>query len=79
MATFLTWDSVWPSAQLTRWGCPVTRVVSMGRRNTQLGLTLHQKQKLKALARLDQPERYPGLGFGRVSQTDRFFRGIGIR
>jgi hypothetical protein len=32
----------------------------MGRRNTQLGPTLHQKQKLKALARLDQPERYPG-------------------
>jgi hypothetical protein len=35
-------------------------VVSMGRRNTQLEPTLHSKQKLKSLAGLDQPERYPG-------------------
>jgi hypothetical protein len=40
--------------------CPFDAVVSMGRRNTQLEPTWHWKQKLKALARLDQPERYPG-------------------
>jgi hypothetical protein len=32
----------------------------MGRRNTQLELTLHWKQKLNSLARLDKPEQYPG-------------------
>jgi len=40
--------------------CPVTRVVSIGRRNTKLEPTLHRKQKLESVARLDQPERYPG-------------------
>jgi len=32
----------------------------MGRRNTQLDSPGIGKQRLKSLARLDQPERYPG-------------------
>jgi hypothetical protein len=33
----------------------INAAVSMGRRNTQLELTLHGKQKLRPLARLDRP------------------------
>jgi len=44
----------------------------MGRRNTQLEPALNWKQKLKTLAGLDQPERYPGLVFTKYSQTDRY-------
>ena len=40
--------------------CPVLEAVSIGRRNTQLEPTLHGKQKLKALAGLGHPKRYPG-------------------
>ena len=39
---------------------PINAVVSMGQRNTQLEPTLYWEQKLESLARLDQPERYPG-------------------
>jgi hypothetical protein len=40
--------------------CPISRVVSMGRRNTQLKTTYREKQTLKPLAKVSQPERYTG-------------------
>ena len=52
---------------------PITPLVSMGRRNTQLRLTFIENKKLKPLARVGAARPLPWLVLGHISQTDRFF------
>jgi hypothetical protein len=50
-------------------------VVSMGGRNTQLEPNLHKKQRLKPLARVDQPEHCPAQVLTEYSQTEGILLG----
>jgi hypothetical protein len=53
----------------------IDAAVSMGRRNTQLKTTYREKQRLKPLARLGQPERCTGKVLIERDPTDWLLRG----